>query len=314
MGDLIRHKDILEIGGFLNHWFEARINNNQNVLLVITGPTGSSKSYDSLSGGETWYKYKFKEEFPIDNVCFSLGTLAKRITELSKSGKLRKGEYFIIEESGNSLGNLDFQNRISKMFSYILQSFRSLNLIVVMNLPVLTMMNKTARQLIHGHFVTAGIDRENNIAKVKPYLHQLSQLNGKSYWKYPRVKINNKVVTLQRLKFVKPSDSLLVKYEERKKKYVVNLTEEFIEMIEKEDKEKLFKIAMSRKGISERESQYLDMLKSGMTKEDIAKKQNCTLTNVLQILSNAKKKGYDWKKYVKNERLSSINNVVVNAP
>lgn len=310
MARLIKSRDILETGGFLNHWFKSRIENNKNVLITITGPPGSSKTYDSLSCCEEWYKFNFSSEYPVDNVCFSIGELAKRINTLKKEGKLRKGEAFIFEEAGANFGNLDFQNKLNKMFNYILQSFRSMNLILIMTLPVLTMLNKSGRQLLHAHFITAGIDFETNTARVRPYFHQLNQHTGKSYWKYPRAKINNKVVTLQKLKFIKPSQRLIDLYEVRKEAFVFDLTQDLVDAVDKDEREKKLKIAMSRKGLSEGQAQIIDLLVKDKTKEEIAEEIGCSLRNVNDRLNNAFKKGYDWKEYVKNQKMQLSGSVI----
>jgi len=140
---LLKFDSGIKQGEFLYKWMYNRtIGRNQNVILAFTGGTGTGKTYSCLNIGEQWYENKFKQEFPIDHCCFDLGQLMKRIITLSKNGKLRKGELFILEEAGANFGNLDFQKKISKLFSYILQSFRSMNLILLMTVPVLTMINK----------------------------------------------------------------------------------------------------------------------------------------------------------------------------
>jgi DNA-directed RNA polymerase specialized sigma24 family protein len=310
MARLIKSKDIFEIGGFLNHWFDSRISANKNIIITITGNTGSGKTFDALSCCEEWYKYKFNEEYNVDNVCFGIGELAKRINVLKKEGKLRKGEAFIFEEAGANFGNLDFQNKINKMFNYILQSFRSMNLVLIMTLPVLTMLNKSGRQLLHAHFVTAGIDFETKVSKVRPYFHQLNQHTGKSYWKYPRVKVNGKTITLQKLKFIKPSERLIELYEAKKETFVFDLTQDLVDAVDKDEREKKLKIAMSRKGLSEMESRIVDLLVKDKTKEEIAEILGCSLRNVNDRLNNAHKKGYDWKEYVKNQKMQLSSSVV----
>lgn len=298
MAKLMTSNSLLKEGVFLNKWFESRIRSNKNVLLAISGSTGSGKTYSCLDGGESWYHYYFKEEFPIENVCFGLSILVKRINDLHKAGKLRKGDLFILEEAGANFGNLDFQNKLSKMFNYILQSFRSMNLIVIMNLPVLTMLNKAARQLIHGHFITCGIDYANKKTKVKPYFHQLNQGTGKSYWKYPRIRINGKIITLQRLKFNKPTDELINAYELNKQKYVFNLTNEFVQEAEKHDRANLMK--SNRAVLTEIQNDVLMGLDSGMTKQEIAIKRGCSVRNVERCMQYIRKKGYDLSKYKNN--------------
>jgi hypothetical protein len=312
MGEaIIRSKEILELGGFLNIWFKNRIAKNQNALIAITGPTGSSKTYDALTTAENWYKYNFKEEeYSVENICFSLGAIAKRITSLHKENKLRKGELFILEEAGTNFGNLDFQNRLNKLFNYILQSFRSMNLIVLITLPVLTMLNKSARLLIHANFVTVSIDMKRQIAKVKPYFHQLNQHSGKSYWKYPRVKVGSKVVRLQRLQFRKPSQRLIDLYEVKKKNYVFELTESLANEAENDDREKMLKVAMGRRGLSNGECQVIDLLTKGLSRKEIAEVRGCSVQSISEMIGNAINKGYDIDKFVRSGKKLSVQNKI----
>ena len=297
---MFTNNDVLSNNGFLNHWFKSRLSKNQNVIIAFTGPTGSGKTYDSMSCAESWYKFNFKEEYPSANICFSLGTLAKRIKDLKDSGKLRKGEVLILEEAGANFGNLDFQSKLSKMFSYILQSFRSMNLILFITLPVLTMVNKNARQLLHAHFITSGIDYENKEAKVKPYFHQLNQSSGKSYWKYPRVKVNGRIITLERLKFSLPTERLIKEYEELKEKFVFDLTTDFIEEAYKSDRENILKD--SRNNLTDIESTCLKRYMEGIKMKDIAIELGCSRQNVGEALKRAKRKGYDVKQKVEFQK------------
>ena len=204
---------------------------------------------------------------------------------------------FILEEAGANFGNLDFQNKLSKMFTYILQSFRSMNLIVIMNLPVLTMLNKSARQLLHGHFITCGIDYQTKQTKLKPFFHQLNQSTGKSYWKFPRMRVNDKVITLQRLKFNKPSDRLIELYETNKQKFVFDLTEDFVREAEKNDKKDLIK--MKRKELSPEQTKVMNLLTQGNSIKEIAVILKCSESNVYFNVSRIKKKGYDVTNFQK---------------
>ena len=80
---IITRKQTLKEGEFLNSWFENRvIKHNRNVLGVISGTTGSSKSMDCLQAGNSWYKYKFNSIFPIENCNFSPLETIKRIKYL----------------------------------------------------------------------------------------------------------------------------------------------------------------------------------------------------------------------------------------
>lgn len=207
-------------GELFNKYLHSRlIVHNKNVLLATTGSTGSGKSYTDLRVAELWYNYYFKEPFPIENVCFSI----EEITNLLAKKKLRRGEVLILEEGGVNLGSLDFQNKISKMFTYVLQSFRSMNLCLIINLPFLSMLNKSARLLLHVNFVTTGIDFQNKVSRIKPFFHQVNQSTGKIYPKYMRINKDGGRVTFKVFSYGLPSKELTDAYEKRKEMFLQKL-------------------------------------------------------------------------------------------
>lgn len=291
MAKLVRFNERMKEGEFLNKWFKNRvIESNKNVILAFTGPTGSGKTYNALSAGESWYQYRFHQPLPIENVCFNLGVLMKRLVSLYESGKIRKGEYFILEEAGANYGNLEFQHKISKMFSYILQSFRSMNVILILTVPVLNMINKNARQLVHAHFITSGINYEEKTGKVRPFFHQLSQHTGKSYWKYPRARVKKKIRKIQRLIFSIPPDDMLVDYEKEKARFVIELGREFVEEFNKIEREKMIKEA--RNGLTDIEMETFNLLEEGKNQKEVAEILGCNPPNVCFTVQRIKKKGY----------------------
>jgi hypothetical protein len=227
-------RKVLEEGTLTNKWSEGRFNANKNGLIVVTGGTGSGKTYSALKFCECWYKYKFNEPFPIENVCFSLEEVARRL----KDRKLRKCEYLILEEAGANLGAADFQMKISKIFTYILQSFRSMNIGLVLTLPVLTMLNKSARQLIHMHLTTSGIVGGKCNLKVK--IHQLNQHSGKSYWKRPHINNGGMSAKVDMIAFTLCSKELRDAYEKKKSDFVYKLVDNFEDNVRtKEEKNKI---------------------------------------------------------------------------
>lgn len=277
---------ILREGYFFNKWSKNRFKKNKNIIGTITGATGSSKSYDALSLLENYYLNILKRKFPIENVCFSVGAVAKRLN----SGELKRGEFLLLEEAGANLGSLDFQNKISKMFVYILQSFRSLNIGLILTLPVLTMLNKQTRQLIHFNFETKTIDYKRKVAKIKPFFHQLNQSSGKSYWKYPRISVDGKVVPIKRLTLSIPSEDLLYEYELRKEKFVKTLTQSFIIEYDKRNIEE--RIKEGRKLLTPKQKECYRLACKGMFQSQIGEILGMTQPAVSQVLISVKKKGY----------------------
>jgi len=274
-------------GEIFLRYINNRFNKNKNFIGVTTGPTGSGKSYLDLRKAELQHKRRFKEEFPIKNCCFSVAELMERIS----SGELRTGEILILEEAGVNIGSGDWQNKIVKMFNYVLQSFRSMNVGIFLNLPVMMMMSKQARQLTHMHMETMGINFESGMCKVKPLCHQLNQHTGKSYWKYMRVKKGESIVTVQRMAFGMPSDRVVELYEAKKQKFLMGITKEFTEQLRKLERDKTDKLA--RHELSDTQKEILKLHHEGKIHKEIAKEVGLERSGVVKHLQRMKKWGYE---------------------
>lgn len=277
---------VLPEGSFITKWIYNRmVVKNKNIIGATTGSTGSGKSLLDLRIYELWCeRMNFKPS--IIYICFSISEVMKLLT----SKELQRYSLIVLEEAGTSLGNLDFQNRVSKLFTYILQSFRSMNIGLIMNLPVFTMLNKSARQLVHFHLITHKIDYEKKQVKVKCYFHQLNQASGKSYWKCPRVKINNRVRKLSYLNFGLPSRELIGQYEGKKQKFVSDLANDFMAELDKLERIKLLKL--SRKDLTPTQQQVLNMILQGSTQEEIARLKHLSHQRISQVVLAIKNKGY----------------------
>jgi hypothetical protein len=271
----------IEEGIFLNRFLESRlIKKSQNAIIVITGKTGSGKSYVSLRIGELWYKYHFSRELPIEHVCFSI----QEVIDVLNSGKIKRGDLIILEEAGANLGSLDFQNKVQKVFTYILQSFRSMNLCLIMNLPYLSMLNKSARLLAHAYFNTQGIDYEKKVCKIKPFFVQVNQNSGKVYPKYPIIKINGRGRKIKRFNYAKPSENLIEEYEKKKNSFVSNLIADFEKnTTKKSDWKKEQKIPEDWK------FEAYKLNKTGMVQREIAEIVKRTRSSVSLAISEVKK-------------------------
>ena len=287
MAGLIKTTGNVLEGEVMNKWLYNRlIKNNKNVLAATTGPTGSSKSYQDLRKAELWYRHYFKEEFPAENICFSVA----EVMRLVSSGKLRKGEIVIFEEAGTNLGSLDFQNRIVKLFTYVLQVFRSLNIAMFFNLPYLTMLTKSARMLIHVQFETCGIDYTNKITKSKCFFLQVNQGTGKVYKKFLRIKHDGKVQIIKRFNYSLPSKRLIDIYEQKKLKFVTDMTTDFSAELDNLERDKLRK--MGRKGLTIKQQEVMTLVQDGYKVTEIAEIIGIAVPSVYDRLENIKNKGY----------------------
>jgi len=286
----IRKLTDIDEGELFCIWLHNRlIKRNKNVLGAELGDTGSGKSYRDLRKVELWYKYYFKEKFPTKNICFGVLAIMRRI----KSGELRRGDILIFEEAGAELGSLDFQNRTSKMFSYVLQSFRSMNIGIFFNLPHLSMMNKTARTLLHYSFESAGIDYNLKLSICKPFFHQVNQGTGKIYKKYMRTKVSGKRRTIKRFYFKLPSEYLINAYEAKKIQYLTETTESYTAELEKIEED--MRIKLGRKELTDNQLEVFNLTCEGMTQTEIAKLKGKSPQTICETLKTIKKHGYKIK-------------------
>lgn len=294
MAKLIKTEEIKE-GDFFCRWLRSRlISQNKNVLGVELGSTGSGKSYRDLRKAELWYKFQFNEKFPVENICFGILNVMRRIKYLSNVKK-RKGEVIIFEEAGANLGNLDFQTKVSKMFTYVLQSFRSFNLAIFFNLPFFTMLNKSARMLMHYSFESAGIDQEQGINRCRPFFHQVNQKTGKIYKKFPKTRKKGRKTKIKVFEFKKPAKYLIEAYENKKHDYLSSTTEDYIAKMEEiEFKEK--HRPTSRKPLTERQEKIWKCMNEGLIQRDIAIKLKVRPGMVSENIRFMKNKGFFLEK------------------
>jgi len=285
----------IEEGEVFCLWLKSRLlTNNKNVLSAELGPTGSGKSYRDLRKVELWYRNYLKREFPIKNICFGVGELMKRIN----SKELKRGDILIFEEAGANLGSLDFQSKVSKMFTYVLQAFRSLNIGIFFNLPYLSMLNKQARMLMHYSGESDGINFETKQNICRPKFHQVNQGNGKIYKKYLRVIINGKSRKIQRMAWNMPSKWLRDAYEQKKHKFLTDMTEDYTRELDELEKDKLRKLG--RKDLSEPQQEVYEDWLNDLSIKESAKKRGCSTQNVGKIRKTIKNYGYKTPKKKKH--------------
>jgi hypothetical protein len=277
-------------GELICKYFDNRFKNNKNVLGVSLGGTGTGKSYRDLRIAELWYKYHFKKEFPVKNICFGVLEAMK----LLSGGELRKGEIIIFEEAGVNMGSLDFQNKVSRMFNYVLQSFRSMNIGILFNLPYLTMLNKQARMLLHFSMESAGVDPKQKKNYCKTKFHQVNQTTGVIYKKYLRTKVNGKIRKVKKMEYTLPSEYLWKAYERKKDFFLTTLTDKNVNELKKAEKD--YNEKMKIKPLTQIQKEVYDLTWQGKNPQQIAEMRERNARSIYDSLKLILKKGYSLPK------------------
>lgn len=278
-----------EDGLILNNiLYRKFVRENKNFLGVVVGGTGSGKSWSCLSLCESWYKKHFNQEYPPENIGWNPSDIMNRIV----NGNLNAGEILILEEGGTSMSSLEFQNKIAKLFNYILQSFRNKNIGLLINLPNFSMLNKQTRMLMHMLFQTYEIDKAKQRVVLVPYHLQYNQQTGKLYRHKPRIVVDGVMEKIDFISFPKPSDKLIKEYESKKLKFVDGLSREVLEDMQE--------YMQKRKALTEIELLILDCWQKGIFKQrDIADVIGRHQVQVCKSEHSMRKKGYlkeEWRK------------------
>ena len=111
---------------------------------------------------------------------------------------LRKGDVIILEEVGVNLAAATWASKLNRIMNHIMQTFRTQNLVVLLNLPNPKMLDINARRLLHGRITMKGINIPAKLSKISFKRRQYNSEYDKEYWKYLRTTINRKQVKYRR--------------------------------------------------------------------------------------------------------------------
>ncbi len=213
-----------KIGGFETS-IRKRLRDNKNAIIIITGETGGGKSYSALKMAE-----EFDSNFSIDRCVFT----AKDFLKLVGKSKLKKGNVVIWDEVGIEMDARDFWKDKNKLISYALESFRYMNLILILTVPSLSFVDSKLRKLIHYLVESKRVDIKNERVLVKVFKveHSPRSQTGKVYQKYLRFK----GARITKTYIGKPSKGIIDLYEKKKQKFLSKLYKESYDKLDRKDK------------------------------------------------------------------------------
>jgi len=144
----------------------------QHFSLVVVGKPGSGKSYLSI-----YIAWLFYPEIDVrKSVVYSAGELAQLVSE-----NLPKGFPIIIDDAGLTVGSVDAMTKEVKSIGKILQSIRSRNLVIIVNLPNFFLLAKNVRTLIDYYAEPTKVNREQEICHAKFRILKINPLSGVVY-------------------------------------------------------------------------------------------------------------------------------------
>jgi len=163
------------------HW--RRIyGKDQNVLMIICGPTGSCKSGSAITFGWVIDRgYNMEHRFNLDHVVFKADDFVK----LVNSG-LPKGSVIVWDEIGVENDSRNYYTLKNKLIKYVLQTFRYKNFMLIMTVPDLKSVDIGTRRLLHCFMAMYGPLKSRQMATGRIEFMQVNPKSGKEYFKMPR--------------------------------------------------------------------------------------------------------------------------------
>lgn len=200
-------------------YIKNRPKKNKNFLLILTGATGTGKSWSGLSICE-----QVDPTFTPERIVTDM----KQLMELINSGSLKAGQAILWDEAGIDINARSWQSLTNKLINSLLQTFRHKRFILVFTVPYLDFVDSGTRKLFHAEFQTQSINYETKNVKVKPYLIQYNSRSKKFYYKYLRVKTKLGVAPVKSWSIPKPSQWLIDEYEIIKETFTTKLNQDIL--------------------------------------------------------------------------------------
>lgn len=270
-------------------YIRNRILKKKNFLVLVTGQTGSGKSYTCLSVCSTLDK-----NFNVNRVVFGL----RGLMELINSGDFPAGTCIMWDEFQLDASNRNWQSLTNKLLNSLLSTFRHKNFILIINAPYSDFIDSHTKKLLHSEWEVTGIDYASEMTILKPQVIQYNSRRKQFYYKYLRVRTSKGVSPVTKWKVPKPSKDLVEAYEKKKTEFTSALNEDIERQLNKLDNRHEEK----RKPLTEIQARVLQLMsKYGDTKR-VAEELSLDRRTIQFHVSQARKKGYEYGKTTDKER------------
>ena len=210
--------------------------------------------------------------------------------DLINSGKLKKGSAIVFEEIGVELSNRNWQSIVNKLINFLLQTFRHMNFILIMNSPYMDFVDASTRKLFHAEMRTIGINFKRNEVKLKPQQIQYNSRMQKFYYKRLKVITEQGKIPIDIWNVAKPSEALRLSYEKKKLEYTIKLNQKItseLKAIEQKDNKKNV--------LTEIQQEIFDLISKGLSIKQIANERNRSEEAIRVSVKAIHMKGYKIK-------------------
>ena len=207
---------------------------NKNVGIIVTGATGSGKS---------WFALKLASDldptFSVERVVYNTEDFLKLLVEGDSLGKLRPGKAIVFDETSHdeamdSRSSLSEQNKQMASLSTI---YRAMRLVVIYVAPNLNQIDSRVRAVsITALFEMLSIDYEKKKSSARVSWVVQNPRTGDVYHKRPKMISNDRHITIiNSVSFAPPARELVKAYETKKMQFIKDKLARWYEATHKEE-------------------------------------------------------------------------------
>lgn len=261
-------------------YIRNRIKKKKNFLALVSGATGSGKSYSCLSIG-----MMLDPNFNPERIVFGLKGLMQLI---NSKENFPVGSCFVWDEFSIEANNRSWQSLTNKLLNSLLTTFRHKRFILLVNAPYSDFVDSQSKKLLHAEFEVQSIDYGSEKTILKPMLIQYNGRRRHFYYKYLRVKTSKGICPIKKWGIPKPPKWIVEAYEKMKVEFTTKLNESIEEQLNDLESSK------QKKPLTDKQQRVFDLMKKYDDVVLVAKELDVTPRNVFYTIQAIKKKGYSY--------------------
>jgi ABC-type dipeptide/oligopeptide/nickel transport system ATPase component len=197
--------------------------------MSLVGEEGSGKSMTAIQIAQ-----QLDNEFTADRVIFDVQELLERL----KDDAYERGQAFVLDEAGVSLGRRTWQDRAQVLANQALQLIRSHNLALIFTLPSLSELDSQAVSRLQA-YLKLEEKKDGKYVEGPWYYIQTDRSDNDrgNYTPKPRVPENGTDARIDSLRFSPPSGDVVDDYLEKKRQHQKETYQEAVEALSDDDEQ-----------------------------------------------------------------------------
>lgn len=301
--------------------FVKRLDTGKNCLVAIVGGTGSGKSFASVCILYWTYVYMNGEPPGVDYMRKHWFFRAKDFLAKMNDKDLKKRSLNLWDEMGTSASHKTHQTIQNRAISWLVQTFRNLEQLVIFTVPTLAFVDKSVRNLLHYQLETRTILTTDKICIIKPLEIQYNIRMDKTYYHnlmYPSNDGSGFMEEVDVVGIPLPPPEFVKAYEEDSWKFKAELNKQIQGMLEKvnekERRDSLVGEEAIIAGLTTYQKIIWKLLGEGITEpQEIIERSNINPSTVYRSMITMRQKGLNLEQFLKNEKSQNANPMIPNS-